>query len=352
MPIIDGKYKNPNWVNGGPPAINAAELNAISDTLENLDAGGGGGGGTSDKTPYIVVGTSANGHTANDCDYLCDGVADQVEINQALEAASDSGKIVLLLGGTYNISGTIVCSNTPLSGVSRDNVTLRRSDSSFNHLIEGNNISHIAIDGNSRSENNDCVEIFVSGASATIQDVSVTGYPGLALSTYVMESQPIYSQLVLDGFQTFFSFSHTSCYIQGITSVNQPSSIQNCVFDSKVQLDRCGSISWAGTIVSNNVFAAGLEMSNCNFCIVSSNIFESGSNLVLSQEGSASIDKCSVNQINCNMFGYSGITLEAGTQRNAVIGNGGWSWETSPEQWLGVTDNGSNNFVANNMPTA
>ena len=37
MPIKDGKYKNPNWVNGGPPAIDADELNAISDTLENLD---------------------------------------------------------------------------------------------------------------------------------------------------------------------------------------------------------------------------------------------------------------------------------------------------------------------------
>ena len=41
MPIKDGKYKNPNWVNGGPPAIDADELNAISSTLESLDAAGG-----------------------------------------------------------------------------------------------------------------------------------------------------------------------------------------------------------------------------------------------------------------------------------------------------------------------
>ena len=44
MPIKDGKYKNPNWVNGGPPAIDADELNAISSTLESLDAAGGTGG--------------------------------------------------------------------------------------------------------------------------------------------------------------------------------------------------------------------------------------------------------------------------------------------------------------------
>lgn len=33
MPIQDGKYVAPEWKNGQPPAINAQELNDISDTL-------------------------------------------------------------------------------------------------------------------------------------------------------------------------------------------------------------------------------------------------------------------------------------------------------------------------------
>lgn len=37
MPIENGKYVNPGWVDNAPPAIDATELNAISDTLENLD---------------------------------------------------------------------------------------------------------------------------------------------------------------------------------------------------------------------------------------------------------------------------------------------------------------------------
>lgn len=37
MPIVNGVYKNPNWVDDGLPAIDAAELNAISQTLEDLD---------------------------------------------------------------------------------------------------------------------------------------------------------------------------------------------------------------------------------------------------------------------------------------------------------------------------
>ena len=37
MPIVNGKYKNPGWSDNTPPPIDAAELNAISDTLEKLD---------------------------------------------------------------------------------------------------------------------------------------------------------------------------------------------------------------------------------------------------------------------------------------------------------------------------
>lgn len=69
MPLVNGKYKNPGWVNNQPPRINASELNAISDTLEALDAGGGGSStlvtltaaGWSNKTQTVSVpGVSAN----------------------------------------------------------------------------------------------------------------------------------------------------------------------------------------------------------------------------------------------------------------------------------------------------
>ena len=66
MPIKDGKYKNPNWVNGGPPAIDADELNAISDTLENLDKNPG--------TNYIsgngisIAGTTISAKISSDND--------------------------------------------------------------------------------------------------------------------------------------------------------------------------------------------------------------------------------------------------------------------------------------------
>lgn len=147
MPIQNGKYVNPGWVDNSPPAIDAAELNAISETLEKLDDGGGGtsytegdgisiqgteisvalssqadnaatfgsdggiyvaqsggGGGGGKRYAVFVVGTSTAGWTAAECDYLCDGTDDHVEINQAIYDLPDAGGEIVLLPGTYNIS--------------------------------------------------------------------------------------------------------------------------------------------------------------------------------------------------------------------------------------------------------
>ncbi len=56
----------------------------------------------------VVVASSQSGWTANDCDYLCDGTADEEEINQAVQAAYDAGGgEVLLLEGQYQLAGPI-----------------------------------------------------------------------------------------------------------------------------------------------------------------------------------------------------------------------------------------------------
>lgn len=45
MPIENGKYVNPGWVNGTSPAMNATEMNAISNTLALVPIANGGTGG-------------------------------------------------------------------------------------------------------------------------------------------------------------------------------------------------------------------------------------------------------------------------------------------------------------------
>lgn len=72
----------------------------------------------------MVVGTSAAGWTEDDCDYLCDGTDDQVEIQQALNAVSDEGE-VLLLKGSYHLTGQITVLRRTLRGGGRSTVLSR-----------------------------------------------------------------------------------------------------------------------------------------------------------------------------------------------------------------------------------
>ena len=74
----------------------------------------GGSGGK--KYATVVVGTSTAGYTADQVDFLCDGVDDQVEINAALQLSlsdTDTISVIYLLPGTYNISESIMFPNYP-----------------------------------------------------------------------------------------------------------------------------------------------------------------------------------------------------------------------------------------------
>ena len=88
-------------------AVNRAQrgVNQINDAFEKISAG----------AARWVVGTSTNGWTEADCDYLCDGTDDQVEIQQALNSARMGGEVVLL-PGTYNLSGHISIAGCWLHG--------------------------------------------------------------------------------------------------------------------------------------------------------------------------------------------------------------------------------------------
>lgn len=60
MPRSNGVYSNPGWVNGTTPAINATEMNAISDTLTTVGVQNGGTGKTSHTANSVIVGNGTN----------------------------------------------------------------------------------------------------------------------------------------------------------------------------------------------------------------------------------------------------------------------------------------------------
>lgn len=60
MPIVNGKYVNPGWVNNTSPYINAAEMNDISNTLANVPVANGGTGKTSLTSNAILLGNGTS----------------------------------------------------------------------------------------------------------------------------------------------------------------------------------------------------------------------------------------------------------------------------------------------------
>ena len=83
------------------------------------------------KCARFVIGTATAGWTTSDCDYLCDGTADQVEINAAITALSAAGGEIVILDGTYNITAKISVnkSNIILGGNGNATILKRMYDS-------------------------------------------------------------------------------------------------------------------------------------------------------------------------------------------------------------------------------
>jgi len=135
---------------------------------------------TKKRTSRFVIGTSTAGWTAADCDYLCDGTADQTEINAAITALPATGGEIVILDGTYNITAKI--------DVTKDNVSIRGNGNAtvlkrmFNSSVKegvitltsrsGCKIANLQVDGNKASytNSNNC-GIYLDSSS----DNTVTG---------------------------------------------------------------------------------------------------------------------------------------------------------------------------------
>lgn len=149
---------------GAIPTVNGSAGQFLGFTFANVvgavDAPSGGAG---KRVCRFVVGTSVSGWTEDDCDYLCDGTDDQVEINAAIQALPSGGGEIVILDGTYNITATIAMNkdNVKLSGNGNATVLKRMWSSSVEEGIititainGGCCVKNFYIDGNKKNSNN------------------------------------------------------------------------------------------------------------------------------------------------------------------------------------------------------
>lgn len=108
------------------------------------------GGGAYSRSATLVVAASDSLDTTN-ADYFCDGTADEVQINEAIDALPATGGSILLMDGTYDIDAsiTIDVSNTSIIGQGKstkiltdDNITMITGAN-----LEGILITNIYLEG-------------------------------------------------------------------------------------------------------------------------------------------------------------------------------------------------------------
>lgn len=74
----------------------------------------GGGGGSGKKYATKVIGNTTSGHTATDCDYLCNGTNDTAMFTNAFAAMSTiGGGTLVVLEGLYTVNQTVPLSSAP-----------------------------------------------------------------------------------------------------------------------------------------------------------------------------------------------------------------------------------------------
>ena len=183
------------------------------DNLDNLET---------TKAAKFVIGSSAAGYTAQTCDYLCDGTADDVEINAAITALSATGGEIILLDGTYNITNpiTINKSNVTING-NGNNTILKRmwdSTSSSQGIIDissatGNGIvKNLILDGNkatyTNTTNNDGIQI-TNTNYYTIQNIGIINSAcyGVAVTS---SNNILIGNIIIDSCKTGISIGNST----------------------------------------------------------------------------------------------------------------------------------------------
>lgn len=185
-------YTKTAWLDDSPPYISAANLNNMEDGIANAHLG----------ASYFVAAVDASAQELAHADYLCDGTADDVQIQQAIDAMSATGGRVELSSGTFTVASKILMrSNIILSGQGRNVSFVKMADSvtsasaiietaSFQALSGTNSTSgehhfvveHIGLEGN-RGNGAGGNGINIYGYSFQLRDLAVHAASGVGVYT-------------------------------------------------------------------------------------------------------------------------------------------------------------------------
>ncbi len=329
---------------GYDPAGSAASVQAglsahLNDTDNPHGVTAAQVGVTAKRTCRFVVGTSTNGWTQDDCDYLCDGVDDQVEIQAAIDALPERGGEVVILSGVYKISNQI-------------NISLELAHAPWYRsvVIRGEGFPILQKNYNTLSQENmyliKCTSGNTSGHRVVIDSLELDGNHSNFSNGF---SFGIYSKI-----------SHNLSYQNQSVNIIQNVHLHNfrnsgIVSNGIVANCWISNISGAGVeidqgIVSNNIFSynSGVDVVADNSVVIGNR-----HSYVKESPYGTGINVRSGNLIIGNMVfnkAYE-ITMPYTSKYNLVTGNYCILTENSQGNYstINTAESSTNNFISNNL---
>lgn len=326
------------------------------------------------RTHRIVVGTSKSGWTSDDCDYLCDGTADQVEIQAAINAAiaiktgSSPTRVaasVYLLAGDYHITAPITISAyyVRLIGEGAGNTILLRefTESSTSGVISITSnyatVENITIYDNRSSKGAADHGIYITSSYPYIKNCHFwkMGGAGIRIENgsgdRIIESCQFHScEIGIDHGGTFNCII-TNCIIQSCTYAIKSSylsadihaygnMITNCYIGISLIMLSSGNIIMGNLIQNSDMYAIESQGSDS---LIIGNFFWNTDDTYIELSGST----CDSNFIIGNYIGNSSndgasINMASGTSSNVAVSN---------VLCAAITNAGTSNMTLNNYIT-
>ena len=274
------------------------------------------------KTARFVVGTSANGWTAADCDYLCDGTADEAEINAAITALPSTGGEVVLLDGTYTITAEIKLNkaNATLRGSGHGTKIVRGFDAGrMIYLSDGYGIvENLKLDGakSTYTTSSSSYGIYAMSSHNTVRDCSVTNCAGYGIYFAAAKNKAVGN--IVTACATGIQASDELCIISS-NICNENASYGISLQDNHIVV--------TGNIAKLNG-ASNFYMFYCQNCTITGNDFsvmdgDSVTPRAIYLYSSYSED----NIITNNQVGIGEVTADGGSGN--IVGNPGYTYGTT-----------------------
>ena len=324
----------------------------------------------SKRTCRFVVGTSTAGWTEADCDYLCDGTADDVEINAAIQALPATGGEIVILDGTYHITATIRMNkdNVTLAGNGAATILLRSANVDVIYLtsVTHCNVRNLKIDGNKTAYTTDNACIYLSSSSNNAITRNICNNSGYGIYVpYHNNNNTIMGNACNNNQNGMYLDSSGNNTVAGNTC--------NDNSNNGIEMGTSGSNNTVtGNTCNNNKIGMNLRSSSNNAITGNTCNNNSSHGITLSSSSNNAItgNTCNNNSSygitlfsssnnaitgnTCNNNSSHGITLFSSSNNNTITGNtcirgtGQPSDYTSSQETIQTFTNSSNNLIVGN----